>query len=132
MGVSVTANPSISTRPAPLTNSVFKFYWGIMRPFRAGPGPLRNATSPPPGTEWRPGIWVLQPKQNSSGIINGVLSVTKRSNSNSDMEVRRPMPWNVARSAFIHFIFYGLVVVAFFNAFPVLRYTGSAVGKVLH
>ena len=45
--VSITANLSITTRPAPLTNSVFKFYWGIMRPFRAGPGPLRNATSPP-------------------------------------------------------------------------------------
>ena len=51
MGVSVTANPSISTRPAPLTNSVFKFYWGIMRPFRAGPGPLQSATSPALGDQ---------------------------------------------------------------------------------
>ena len=45
--VSIRANLEITTRPAPLTNSVFKFYWGIMRPFEGGPGPLRNATSPP-------------------------------------------------------------------------------------
>ena len=74
--VSIRANLEITTRPAPLTNSVFKFYWGIMRPFGAGPGPSEMRPLHR-GTEWRPGIWVLQPKQNSSGIINGVLSVTK-------------------------------------------------------